>query len=96
MRQAIAARVEVSQRGREVTVAQQALQRRQVGAGLQQVCGVAVPQRVDRRRLPQARLASGLLEGALQGGGVEGAPGRPGEQPVRVAMPSPVVPQLLK
>ena len=36
-----------------MTVAEQSLERRQIGAGFEQVRGVAVPQRVDRDAVPQ-------------------------------------------
>jgi hypothetical protein len=96
VRQSIAPQVEVSQCGREVAVPEQALEGGQIGAGFEQVRGVTVPQSVDRRRLPHARLPPGLLESPLQGSNVEGLAGWSREQPVRGSLVPPVVTQLLK
>ncbi len=90
VRQAVGPQVEVAQRRGEVAVAEQSLQRGQVGAAFEQVRGVAVPQRVDRRRLPQPRGPAGLLKCPLQGGDVQGLAGGTGEEPVGRAVLTPV------
>jgi hypothetical protein len=64
--------VQVEHGGLHTAVAQQALQGRQVGAGLQQVRGIAVPQRMDVCWLGQSRQGQGLTEGALQRPRVQG------------------------
>jgi hypothetical protein len=96
VRQAVGSQVQVPQRGREVAVAEQALQSRQVGPGFEQVRRVAVPQRVARRRLPQAGGPAGLLNRPLQVADIQRLAGRPGEEPVRRAVLLPVDPQFVE
>jgi len=60
-------------------MAEQSLDGGQVGAGLEQVGGEAVPQGVDGGRLPQPGVQACLLEGSLQSGHVEWLAGRAGE-----------------
>ena len=95
MRQAFRPQVQVSHGGRQVAVPEQALECRQVGPGFEQVCGVAVPQRVAGRRLGQPGPVPRLLKEALNGGHVEWLTPRAGEQPVRRSVVTPIRPQFV-
>ena len=66
MRQAVATQVEIPQRRREMAVTEQSLQCWQIGPRFEQVRGVAVPQGVTRRRLPEPGGVPGLLKRPLQ------------------------------
>ena len=77
--QAVGAEVQVAQGGGQMTVAEQALQRGQIGAGFEQVGGVAVPQRVTGRSLPQSGGLTGPVKAALQNRHVQRSAARTGE-----------------
>src|SRR5262249_17762514 len=86
--------VGVAQGGGQLVVPQQFLQAGQVGAVLEQVGGVAVPQRVPARLLADAGGADGPLAGALHVADAEVALGlAAGEQPGPGPMLTPVLPQ---
>jgi len=79
-----------------MAVAEQSLQRWQIGPGFEQVRGVTMSQGVARRSLPQTGDPPGLLKRPLQVADIQRLAGWPGEEPVCRAVLTPVVPQLVE
>jgi len=94
--QALAAQVQITHGRLNVAVPQQTLQGHQVRARLQQMGGVAVPQRMHRGGFGQSRHDQRLSQGTLQGGSVQGLALTVGEQIVSRSVRPPVGTQFLE
>jgi hypothetical protein len=94
--QSLAAQVQVTHGRLHVAVSQQTLQGCQVGARLQHVGGVAVPQRMDGRGFGQSRHDQRLTDSPLQDRPVQRFALTVGKEIIVRPVNAPVGPQLLE